>query len=131
MNYQSKNNSSAAWLIPIVLLVFDFLVMGGDIEMMKYIIWPTIIGGGFGAFIFWAGNKDISVSITNGKLILKKSTTEFKEYNKEDIISYKISKDQGKAVIRIQSSDKSEYELASYTLDLSGFEEAINNFLKS
>lgn len=129
MEYQSKNNSGAIWLIPVVLLIFDFIIMGGDTSMMEYVIWPTIVGGGIGALIMWAGNKDMSVSIINDKLILKKSASEVREYSKDQIASYRISKDQGKTVIRISGNDKSEYEMASYLLDLKGFEEAINKFL--
>lgn len=127
MNYQSKNNSAAAWLIPVFLLVIDFFVVGA--ESMQYIIWPTLIGGGVGALIFWAGNKDMSVSIENDKLILRKSSSEIKEYTKEEIASYRVSKDQGKTVIRIIGNNKSEYELASYMLDLKGFDEAMTQFL--
>lgn len=129
MNYQSKNNSAAAWLIPIVLVIFDFFVIGGDTSMMGYIIWPTLIGGGVGALILWAGNKDMSISIENEKLILKKSAGEIKEYSKDQIVSYRVSKDQGKTVVRISGNDKSEFELASYMLDLKGFDEAMNKFL--
>jgi len=131
MNYLSKNNSAAAWLIPIAFLIFDFVVMGGDTEMMGYIIWPTLIGGGVGALILWAGNKDMSVSIENDKLILKKNASEIREYSKDQIISYRVSKDQGKTVIRISGNDKSEYEMASYMLDLKGFDEAMSKFLNS
>lgn len=129
MNYQSKNNSAAAWLIPIVLVIFDFFVIGGDTSMMGYIIWPTLIGGGVGALILWAGNKDMSISIENEKLILKKSAGVIKEYSKDQIVSYRVSKDQGKTVVRISGNDKSEFELASYMLDLKGFDEAMNKFL--
>jgi hypothetical protein len=129
MNYQSKNNSAVAFLIPIVLLIFDFFVMGGDVEMMGYIIWPTLIGGGVGALIMWAGNKDMSVSIENEKLILKKNAIEIKEYSKDQINTYRVSKDQGKTVIRVSGNNKSEYEMASYMLDLKGFDEAMNQFI--
>ena len=97
--------------------------------MMGYIIWPTLIGGGVGALILWAGNKDMSISIENEKLILKKSAGEIKEYSKDQIVSYRVSKDQGKTVVRISGNDKSEFELASYMLDLKGFDEAMNKFL--
>lgn len=129
MNYKSKNNSTAAFLIPIVFLIFDFFVMGGDVEMMGYIIWPTLIGGGVGALTIWAGNKDMSVSIENEKLILKKDATDIKEYSKDQINTYRISKDQGKTVIRVIGNDKSEYEISSYMLDLKGFDEAMKQFL--
>ena len=129
MNYKSKNNSSTAFLIPIVFLIFDFFVMGGDVKMMSYIIWPTLIGGFVGAIIIWAGNKDMSVSIENEKLILKKNVTEIKEYSKDQINTYRVSKDQGKTVIRVQGNNKSEYEMASYMLDLNGFDEAMNQFI--
>lgn len=130
MNYQSKNNANAIWLLPIILLIFDFFIIGGDISSMGYIIWPTIIGGGIGALTMWAGNKDMSISIVDNKLILKKNLNEVREYNKEEINTYRVSKDQGKTVIRISGNDKSEYELASYFLDLNGFEESMKEFLK-
>jgi hydrogenase maturation factor len=103
--------------------------MGGDVKMMSYIIWPTLIGGFVGAIIIWAGNKDMSVSIENEKLILKKNVTEIKEYSKDQINTYRVSKDQGKTVIRVQGNNKSEYEMASYMLDLNGFDEAMNQFI--
>ncbi len=131
MKYVSKNNSAAAWLIPIAFLIFDFIIMGGDTDMMEYVIWPTLIGGGVGALILWAGNKDMSVSIENDKLILKKSATESREYSRDQIISYRVSKDQGKTVIRISGNDKSEFEMASYMLDLNGFEDAMSKFLNA
>ncbi len=127
MEYQSKNNAAAAWLIPFVLLGIDFFVVGS--ASFQYVLWPTLIGGGVGALIFWAANKDMSVSIINDKLILKKSYTEIKEYTKDEIASYRISKDQGKTVIRIVGNNKSEYELASMMLDLKGFDEAMTKFL--
>lgn len=105
----------------------NFFIVGS--ESIQYVIWPTLIGGGIGALIFWAGNKDMSVSIENDKLILKKSATEIKEYTKDEITSYRVSKDQGKTVIRIIGNNKSEYELASFMLDLKGFDEAMTKFL--
>ena len=97
--------------------------------MMEYIIWPSLIGGGVGALLLWAGNKDMSVSISNNKLIIKKNSNEIREYTKDEISSWRVTKDQGKTVLRISSSDKSEYEMASYMLDLSGFDNAMKTFL--
>lgn len=129
MNYQSKNNAAAAWLIPVFFVVMDFFIVGSD--SIQYVIWPTLIGGGIGALILWTGNKDMSVSILDDKLILKKNATEVREFTKDEIASYRVSNDQGKTVIRIIGNNKSEYELASYLIDLKGFDEAMTTFLKS
>lgn len=131
IHYQSKNISSNAWLIPLIFVFLDIIVLRGDREMVGYAIWPTLIGGSFGAFILWLNNKEMSVRIENGFLVLKKNSNEIKIYSKDQISSYRISKDQGKTIIRVCGNDKSEYELSSYMLDLKGFDEAINVFLNS
>jgi hypothetical protein len=130
MNYQSKNNSNLAWFLPVGLLIIDFIIIGGDTDLIGYIVLPTLIGGFIGALILWAGNKDMSISIDGDKLKIKKDANNSREYLKEEIESYRISTDQGKTVIRICGNDKSEFELASYLLDLNGFESAMKEFLK-
>lgn len=131
MNYQSKNNSNFAWFIPVVLVIFDFFIIGGDTDLMGYIIIPSVVGGLFASFILWSGNKDMSISIEGDKLKITKDANHTREYLKEEIESYRISTDQGKTVIRICGNDKSEFEIAYYLLDLNGFDSAMKEFLKN
>ena len=130
MNYQSKNNSNFAWFIPVVLVILDFFIIGGDTDLMGYIIIPSLVGGLFASFILWSSNKDMAISIEGDKLKIVKDANNSREYLKEEIESYRISTDQGKTVIRICGTDKNEFELASYLLDLNGFESAMKEFLK-
>ncbi len=101
MNYQSKNNSNFVWFIPVVLVILDFFIIGGDTDLMGYIIIPSLVGGLFASFILWSSNKDMSIAIEGDKLKIVKAANNSREYLKEEIESYRISTDQGKTVIRI------------------------------
>ena len=131
MKYQSKNNSGNVWIILIALIIFDFIIVGSNTDSLGYILLPTIIGGGIGIFLLWSNNKDTSVSIEDNFLILKNNNSDIKKFEKNEINSYRVSKDQGKTVIRIVGNNKSEYEMTAKFLDLKGFEEAMQNFLHS
>jgi len=127
--YQSKNNSNYVWGLPVIFLVFDFIVIGGKMDNASYIIMPTLIGGGFGALIFWLNNKDLSVFIDDNKLIIKRNKSDVREYISSEIVSYRVSKEQNKTILKITGNDRSEYQIASFALDLKGFDNAMKEFL--
>ena len=127
--FQSKNNSIMVWLLIPFFLVIDFIAIGFNPNMFPIVALPTIAGAGFAALVFWLGNKDMVVYIIESKLVLKKNNSEIREFTKDEITSYRISKDQGKTTIRIYLNNKNEYELSSYFLDLNGFEKHIDKLL--
>ena len=131
IKYISKNNSKYVWFLPIIFLVLDFLIIGVNMDNASYIIMPTLIGGGFGALIFWLSNKDLSVFIDDKKLIIKRNKSDVREYLSSEIVSYRVLKEQNKTILRITGNDKSEYQIASFALDLKGFENAMKEFLET
>lgn len=127
--YYSKNLSNFIFLIIPFFLLVDLIALGGDTRYFSTVAFPTIAGTGLGSLILWLSNREMAVYITENKLIIKKNNNDIKEFEKDMINSYRISKDQGKTLLRIYSKDKSEFEISSYFLDLNGFEGKLKTFL--
>jgi len=131
-NYETKNKVNFVWFIPVGVYVFYLISLGSYISyLFSYpeVLWHVIVGGLIGAFVLWVNNKDMSIAVTNDKLIVKKTSTDIREYSRTEILSYRISKDAGKTVLRISGSDKSEYEITSYFLGMDGLDKAIHDFI--
>ncbi len=126
MNYQSKNNSYLVWVFPIIIFIFNFLILHSFFSNFPGIIISLVAS----LFLFFR-YKDAGVSINNNKLIVKKTSSDNIEYSQNEITSYRISKEVTnpfKTTLRVQNQ-KSEIEYTFYLVNFDGFENAMKLFL--
>ena len=130
MIYKAKNIANYFWGAMPVLLIIDLLIIGGNFKHGgKEILLTTLIGGGIGILILWAGNKDAGVELTKGAIKLTKTATDSTTINKSDIDSYEVLKEGGKTIITVNLKDRSKVSVSSFALQLNDFESVMKDWM--
>jgi hypothetical protein len=130
MIYKAKNIANYFWGAMPVLLIIDLLIIGGNFKYGgKEILLTTLIGGGIGILILWAGNKDAGVELTKGAIKLTKTATDSTTINKSDIDSYEVLKEGGKTIITVNLKDRSKVSVSSFALQLNDFESVMKDWM--
>ena len=129
MIYQAKNIANYFWLGIPGLLILDCFILGFDFTHFGSVAIPTLVGGGIGILVVWAGNKDAGLSLTQDSITLTKTATDSTTINKSDIESYHVGKEGGKTTVTVNLKDKSSVSVSSFALQLDDFETVMKNWM--
>ena len=130
---RAKNYSELSFLVLPILLIVDIIIWRtvgeGNDYVLPYLVIPTLIGGGLGAFSVWWNNSFMKLELYRDHLIFQNSRNEIYRIKKNDIRYYSINKDNSKSTIRFDLKDNSSISLTSYFLNLNDVESHIKPWI--